>query len=111
MLGHWRDSCAAASAESVFAEVTANVTRHARTRAKITVRISAQEVRCDVRDRSWRLPRPLRPCAPVQENGRGLLIVASLASAWGVRRHLLGKSVWFIVKAVPGPTREGASAQ
>lgn len=103
---HWFRSCLrdwhdddAAAAESIFAEVAANAFRHSRGQITVTVRLSPRAVRCDVRDSSWRRPRRMSGQDLELEDGRGMLIVTALADAWGVRRHLPGKTVWFELHA------------
>lgn len=103
---HWFRSCLrdwhdddAAAAESIFAEVAANAFRHSRGQITVTVRLSPRAVRCDVRDSSWRRPRRMSGQDLDLEDGRGMLIVTALADAWGVRRHLPGKTVWFELHA------------
>jgi hypothetical protein len=39
------------------------------------------------------------PEAGESTHGRGLVLVQSLADAWGVRAHGVGKSVWFELDA------------
>lgn len=104
---HWFRGCLrtwpdddAVTAEAVFAEVAANAVRHGRGRVIVTVQLSRGAVRCDIRDGSWRVPRRLVPWHPEREDGRGMMIIAALADDWGVRRHLLGKTVWFEVHAL-----------
>jgi anti-sigma regulatory factor (Ser/Thr protein kinase) len=104
-LQDWHDDTAAA-AESVFAEVAANAVRHGRGRVTVTVQVLRGAVRCHVRDASWRRPRRLTGWWPELEEGRGMVIVAALADDWGVRRRLLGKTVWFEVRD-PGLTPAG----
>jgi anti-sigma regulatory factor (Ser/Thr protein kinase) len=102
---HWFRGClrgwpgGAWAAEAVFAEVAANAVRHGRGPITVTVQLSGRAVRCGVRDGSWRAPRLLAAWQADQEDGRGMLIIAALADDWGVRRHLLGKTVWFEVRA------------
>jgi anti-sigma regulatory factor (Ser/Thr protein kinase) len=89
----------AAAAEAVFAEVAANAVRHGRGRVTMTVQLSPAGVRCDIRDSGWRSPRVVAARRPDLEHGRGMIIIATLADSWGVRRHLRGKTVWFEVRA------------
>jgi anti-sigma regulatory factor (Ser/Thr protein kinase) len=42
-----------------------------------------------------------RNADPAAESGRGLAIVANLASSWGVDAVGGGKSVWFTLSAIP----------
>ena len=87
-----------AAAEAVFAEIAANAVRHGRGPVTVTVRLSGHTVRCGIRDGSWRAPRVLTSWPADREDGRGMLIITALADDWGVRRHLLGKTVWFEVR-------------
>ena len=117
-LRDWRDDVAT-DAESIFAEVAANAVRHGRGRVTVTVQVLRGAVRCHVRDASWRRPQRLTGWYPELEEGRGMVIIAALADDWGVRRRLLGKTVWFEVRdpdlssadltGVPSPDLEGAS--
>lgn len=97
-LSGW-DQDRAAEAESLFSEVATNAVRHGRGQVTITVRLASEAVRCDVRDQSWRAPG--RTCGHDLdlEDGRGIAIVTALAHAWGVRRRLRGKTVWFEILA------------
>jgi anti-sigma regulatory factor (Ser/Thr protein kinase) len=103
---HWFRGClrswhceGAATAEAVFAEVAANAVQHGRGPVTVTVQLSRRAVRCDIRDGGWRVPRLLAGWHPELEQGRGMVIIASLADNWGVRRHLRGKTVWFEIRA------------
>ncbi|MEU3554241.1 ATP-binding protein [Streptomyces fragilis] len=58
-------------------------------------------VRIEVRDEDPLPPRPREEVRPEDESGRGLLLLTSLARAWGVHPGLRGKTVWFEL-AVPG---------
>jgi anti-sigma regulatory factor (Ser/Thr protein kinase) len=97
-LGGWPDE-ASAAAESVFGELAANAVRHGRGPVMVTVQLGCGAVRCDVRDGSWRAPRCQRAWPAEREGGRGMVIVAALADDWGMRRHLLGKTIWFEIRA------------
>jgi anti-sigma regulatory factor (Ser/Thr protein kinase) len=95
----WQDEEEVADAEAVFAEVAANAVQHGRGRVTVTVQLSQGAVRCDIRDGGWRSPRLMAARQPELEHGRGMVIIAALADNWGVRRHLLGKTVWFEILA------------
>jgi anti-sigma regulatory factor (Ser/Thr protein kinase) len=90
-----------ANVESVFAEVAANAVAHGRGHIRVTVTVTPHFVRCDIRDRGWRAPERPSLWRPGAETGRGMTIVCALADAWGVRRHVLGKTVWFVVRRQP----------
>jgi anti-sigma regulatory factor (Ser/Thr protein kinase) len=107
---HWLRIClrdwhrdGAEAAEFVFAEVVSNAFRHSRGRITVTVQISARAVTCGVRDSSLRRPRRASRQDPEPEEGRGMMIITALADAWGVRRHLRGKTVWFEIRAPQRP--------
>src|SRR3954454_19497552 len=78
-------------------ELTTNSVIHAHSTIRLTVEPCDDHVRVEVRDDD---PSPLE--SPVQPNadatsGRGLWLVAALATAWGVNRNERGKTVWFEV--------------
>ena len=76
-------------------ELVTNVVRHVG--APITVRALRQpsSIRVEVVDPSGEPPVARHP-QPLDEHGRGLLLVDSLASQWGVTQHDEdGKTVWF----------------
>ncbi|MFK0265193.1 ATP-binding protein [Streptomyces angustmyceticus] len=93
----------AATASLLIAELTANAALHGRVRgrhARLALTLMAGTLRIEVTDaRGDRLPEP----APDRDgdgdgdggSGRGLLLVASLADAWGREpHHPGGKTVW-----------------
>ncbi|MCP9959639.1 ATP-binding protein [Streptomyces sudanensis] len=87
----------ATTASLLVAELTANAALHGRVRgrhARLTLTLTAGTLRIEVTDaRGDRLPAPT-PDAD-GESGRGLLLVASLADAWGCEPHDPGgKTVW-----------------
>ncbi|MFB8239426.1 ATP-binding protein [Kitasatospora purpeofusca] len=58
-------------------------------------------LRIEVSDADPRLPTP-RPAGPEDECGRGLELVAALATTWGAHPRgpgRIGKTVWFELKA------------
>ncbi len=81
-------------------EVATNAVLHTGGRFEVRVEVlDAGDVRVSVRDDSSRVPQPR--AAPVDATtGRGLKLVDSLASAWGVDDHPDGKIVWFEVGRV-----------
>ena len=110
---HWFRSCLrqlptvdADAAEAVFAEVAANAVRHGRGRVTVTVEFLGTAVRCGIRDGGCRVPQLTTAWRPDLEDGRGMVIIEALADRWGVRRHLLGKTVWFEIR-VPVRSRPG----
>jgi anti-sigma regulatory factor (Ser/Thr protein kinase) len=82
-------------------ELTANAVRHAGGATDVLIRGSADAVYVEVTDASPALPVPARP-GPNDDQGRGLLLVERLASAWGTRVPPGGgKTVWFEIRARP----------
>lgn len=83
--------------ELVATELVANVVDHAGTRCTITISYDTPRLRIEVED--------FYPCSipesprldPTASRGRGLLVVAGLSAAWGVRDLPNGKSVWAVL--------------
>jgi anti-sigma regulatory factor (Ser/Thr protein kinase) len=82
----------------LVSEVTTNAVLHARTRFSITLRSSGSRLRVAVEDESPQLPIK-KQYGPAEPTGRGLKLVSSLASAWGVDPKPGGKIVWFELEA------------
>jgi anti-sigma regulatory factor (Ser/Thr protein kinase) len=91
-------------AELLSSELVTNAVVHAHTAVELcAARDDDGGFRVDVFDRGVAghvVPRR-RKADPAAENGRGLAIVASLASSWGVDEAGNGKSVWFTLSTVP----------
>lgn len=89
----------AAMASLLIAELTANAAVHGRVRgrsARLALTLTPAALRIEVTDaRGERLPEPAPETGADGESGRGLLLVASLADAWGCAPHDPGgKTVW-----------------
>jgi hypothetical protein len=86
-------------------ELAANAGVHGAPPIRLSLRLEDRAGRqvlvCAVRDASPRLPR-VRGAGLGAERGRGLAVVAGIASAWGVREARGGKDAWFEVP-VPAP--------
>jgi anti-sigma regulatory factor (Ser/Thr protein kinase) len=87
-------------AELLSSELVTNAVVHARTSVELEAAYDEasvpKELRIDVYDRSpEELDRSPRPPVDGAEGGRGLAIVARLASRWGVDSCSPGKRVWF----------------
>lgn len=84
------------AAAQVVSELATNVTLHARSDFTLTVSVEDGCVRVEVRDGS---PVALqsRQYGPTSTTGRGLHIVQSLSSDWGVTAHDAGKTVWALL--------------
>lgn len=89
------------SAELMTSEVVTNALLHGQGLVRLGVHAGTLIVRVEVGD-----DNPRHPQAPAVDDeaecGRGMLIVAALASAWGVEDDLDGgKTVWFEIAAQP----------
>lgn len=96
----------------LVSELVVNAVLHARSEAEVSVVLRQDRVRVAVTDRSPTLPVVKDP-GPYDTSGRGMALVQSLASAWGVERLAEGKRVWFEVPradAAPGPAAPGPAA-
>lgn len=81
----------------VLAELAANAVLHARTPFEVVVSWQdRQRVRVDVVDGSPAVP-VLATATRTSMTGRGMVLVAALASRWGSERTDEGKTVWFEV--------------
>ena len=81
-------------AEALVSELATNAVLHARTTYTITISRNDRTLRVQVHDASPAVPRQ-RSYGRVATTGRGLRLLSSIASAWGVDRETDGKTVWF----------------
>lgn len=87
--------------ELLTSEVVTNAVRHAQ--GPIHVEASLDDdwvVKVETADHGLDLPRVEQP-AVLDESGRGLLLVQSLAAHWGVETFADHKVVWFEVPLMP----------
>lgn len=77
-------------------ELVTNVVAHARTACHLAVELLPDVVRVSVSDESD-VPLAPRQATEEAESGRGLALVETLSSNWGVIEHGAGKTVWFEV--------------
>ncbi|WP_412080368.1 ATP-binding protein [Streptomyces sp. SCL15-6] len=95
LLRHWGRPERSEIAELLTSELVTNALVHTDDDAELTATVSERGLRVEVRDRVARLPRQRAAEPDESTHGRGLVLVQSLADAWGVRSHDVGKSVWF----------------
>ncbi|MFD5448958.1 ATP-binding protein [Streptomyces sp. NPDC003470] len=95
LLRHWGEPGQSEVAELLTSELVTNALVHTDDDALLTATVSERGLRVEVRDRAARLPRQRAPAPDESTHGRGLVLVRSLADAWGVRAHDGGKAVWF----------------
>lgn len=88
-------------AELGVSELVANAVRHARTELTMTISVDGVAT-VMVSDSNPQLHRPVVRSDVLGENGRGLQIVAAIATDWGVEVVPGGKSIWFSL-TLPDP--------
>jgi anti-sigma regulatory factor (Ser/Thr protein kinase) len=75
-------------------ELVTNAVIHARTDVQLSVVGREGRIRVCVSDENTRMPTPA--VAPIDAtSGRGLLLVQSAATAWGIETTNEGKTIWF----------------
>ena len=84
-------------------EVVTNALRYSTGSIRLGVAADAARVRVEVGDdeRAVPLAPEVGDQAVDAEGGRGMRILAALASGWGVSPTVFGKLVWFEVPAQP----------
>ncbi|MFF4230685.1 ATP-binding protein [Streptomyces sp. NPDC001820] len=95
LLRDWGTKDTVEVAELLAGELVTNALVHTDHGAVVTAGVDASTLRVEVRDFMAGLPVPPARAAHLDTHGRGLLLVQSLADAWGVRTHGVGKVVWF----------------
>ena len=88
-------------------ELVTNAVLHARTDVSVHIDVAPPLVRLSVADGSSRLPA-IREYSTDDVTGRGLAMVAALASQWGVEATADGKSVWCEI-VIPDPDSQERS--
>ncbi|MET9830299.1 ATP-binding protein [Streptomyces sp. NPDC006385] len=99
LLRHWGRPGRSDVAELLTSELVTNALVHTDRDAVLTATVGPHGLRVEVRDFVTRRPRLRVPNADDGTHGRGLFLVQSLADAWGVRAHGVGKAVWFELDA------------
>ena len=99
-LAAWGMDDPSGDAELLVSELVANAAEHAGSQQigfvlrRHTEPGGQRGITCEVTDTSPALPQP-RQASTGNERGRGLAIIAALASASGVRPEARGKTSWF----------------
>lgn len=102
-------------AQLLVSEVVTNAVRHAGRGQALEIRVTADDVRVRIAVGDGSTLRPV-PRAPRddEESGRGMRLVAALASEWGVIDRPLesgpGKQVWFELPPVAASARPAVAA-
>jgi anti-sigma regulatory factor (Ser/Thr protein kinase) len=97
VLSRWRCDAILDDVKLLVSELVTNAVVHAGSEVQVAVRLLPDAVRIEVVDSAP--VADLQPSAPREdaESGRGLLLVESMTSAWGVEPMDGGKAVWFEV--------------
>lgn len=80
-------------------ELVTNAVSHAKSAPTLRIDLWAGGIRVAVDDQHSDKPKQQAVNDPNSENGRGLLLVESLASRWGTEMVAGGKQVWFEIRA------------
>lgn len=105
----WGVGAVADVAELLSSELVTNAVLHAQSAIELDAACNDRDLRIDVRDFGSGEVAPRSLTAPTEaEGGRGLAIVANLATSWGVEESSRGKSVWFTLTA-PAREQDGAA--
>jgi hypothetical protein len=83
-------------AVALVSELATNAVMHARSPYTVAVSRDGDTVRVDVHDLSAVIPRQ-RGYGLDATTGRGLRLVATISSSWGIEAETGGKAVWFEV--------------
>jgi anti-sigma regulatory factor (Ser/Thr protein kinase) len=112
----WGLGALSGDAELLASELVANAAEHG-SGQPITLALRQQPtpggqpaIVCEVSDTSLALPQP-RPVQPESERGRGLAIVAALATDSGVTARPDGKTAWFTLTAPAATTERDRQAE
>lgn len=101
---HWRDA-----AELALSELTTNSVLHAHSHMIVRIRCGPEELRVEVEDTSQTIPQQ-RSYGQISTTGRGLALVAAVASEHGFSRTTAGKIVWFALGVDPVEAAEDVAA-
>jgi anti-sigma regulatory factor (Ser/Thr protein kinase) len=82
------------TAQMLASELTTNAVLHAGSMLVLHVTVAEDRLWVGVEDLSSDYPLPQQPSADA-EDGRGLMLLDAIASAWGWDRTPVGKQVWF----------------
>ena len=94
-------------ARRITSELSANAVLHARTGFRVTLRSAGPgHLRIEVWDRNVRMSSPTAPPQGAT-SGRGLVLVDTLATAWGTELVRDGKMVWVELHATGLAGRQG----
>ena len=106
-LRRWECDDVLESVKLLVSELVTNSVVHAGSDAEVAVVLTTDGLRIEVSDQGSGVPAP-RDAADDATSGRGLALVETLSSAWGVDVTDTGKTVWFEVPRLDrSPRRPG----
>ncbi len=87
-------------AQLLLTELVANAVKHGQPAITLQLRLEPPGIGVRVRDHGETLPVVHDDAGPTQPSGRGLRIVSTLATDWGVEiaPGMPGKTVWFYLR-------------
>lgn len=98
------------TAQLLLTELLSNALRHSETPILVAAALKDGGLRVAVTDSGHRMPK-LRQAGPGETAGRGLQLVDSLSSSWGVTPLEHGKRVWFELDPAAPPVTGSADEQ
>jgi anti-sigma regulatory factor (Ser/Thr protein kinase) len=101
----WGVSADAYVAALLTSELVTNAIRYAGGTVRLFITCACGQLGVYVHDASAEWPAPLRTPADA-EDGRGLMLVASLATHWGCYRTSAGKVVYFTLALETDPDQD-----
>ena len=99
MLKRWRFDSAIEPAQLLTSELVTNAVLHAGTEVQVVLEAHDRTVHVEVIDLTKRPPVARFTPYDDLQTGRGLTLLESMATAWGVDPLERGKSVWFDLDA------------
>ncbi|MDX3386803.1 ATP-binding protein [Streptomyces niveiscabiei] len=97
--------------EWVVTELVTNAIIHGQamrgSHVAVTYHLDGTRLRIEVRDAATGTPALTPPLLGDEDAGRGLHLVAALSDAWGVKRNVIGKTVWAHLAVTPGEPPDG----
>ncbi len=75
-------------------ELVSNAVEHGGGSSYLDAVVGPEAVRLEVTDPNPTMPQPPEVLDDLDERGRGLFLIAALASRWGAEKHPPGKTVW-----------------
>ncbi|HVW79536.1 MAG TPA: MEDS domain-containing protein [Mycobacteriales bacterium] len=101
VLRSWGEDAVLGDARAIVSELATNAVAHASSAFQIRLARADQVLRISVEDVGPAQPQRREP-SPEDLNGRGMLLVESLALRWGCEATAAGKSVWAELPSRPG---------